>query len=118
MKIVSKVALICSIVAAGMFLYKTNVSATDGNQINQTNTNTQNVYCTTGNYGNNYCYNYNTATNSATQSNVLGATTDRNFYHKAVDTGMDPVTATATVVGFITTTGGAIVTLKSKIRVS
>jgi len=49
---------------------------------------------------------------------VLGTSTERSFFHRPADTGMDPATTAATVVGFITTTGGAIVTLKSKIKVS
>jgi hypothetical protein len=62
---------------------------------------------TSGSYGQTTC----TVNQNNVENNVLGVTK----VHKTVDAGMDTPTAAAAVAGLITSTGGAIITLKKKI---
>jgi hypothetical protein len=107
MKTVSKLVIAFMITAGLLFVYSKEANA---QSIEQNATVTQN--CTTGAYGQNNCY--TTVTNNATQ--VTTPVVNRTGrVHTVENTGLDQNTMIAAVATLVTTAGGAIVTLKSKL---
>lgn len=108
MKNISKAVMTFALLA-GLFM----AYAAPANAQQATQNNTVNVNCSTGAYG--QSVNCPVTTNQVINQNVN--TQRRNLFHDTtrVNTGLDTTTVTASVVTLVTTAGGALITLKSKI---
>ncbi len=107
MKAVSKLVIALMITAGLLFVYSKEANA---QSIEQNATVTQN--CTTGAYGQNNCY--TTVTNNATQV-TTPVVTRTGRVHAVQNTGVDQNTLIAAAATIVTSAGGAIITLKSKL---
>ena len=98
----AKLALTSAAIVVAATVYAKPVFADSIDQDNNVNIN-----CSTGSYGQNTtCYSINNQNASITSN--------RNFYHKPVDSGMSPATTAVVVTTLVTTLGGDFITLKTK----
>lgn len=107
MKTLSKLVIALMITAGLLVVYSKEANAQQ--TINQNATVTQN--CTTGAYGQNNCY--TTVNQTAVQNQPVVTRTGR--VHAVQNTGVDQNTLMAAAATIVTSAGGAIVTLKSKL---